>query len=116
MPFLLSLFSASQTLIDFFQAKIPLEESLSILPFVSKTVEGNQPASYHLRGVVHHVGRTAFSGHYTTCAKRSMPSPLDEDQWVFFDDRVGTIAKDNYVTGNERNQRNCYMAIYELKS
>lgn len=91
-----------------------------------------------MRGVVHHIGSTAFSGHYTTCAKKKVPpndeqeatkgattesnaatdnnSPQDnEEQWVFFDDRVGVKKDMDYVTGVEKNQRNCYMALYELK-
>ena len=104
------------------QAKIPLRESLSIYPFVGEQVGGGSPSIYHLRGVVHHVGSTAFSGHYTTCAKRTIGGEkLDtsctqenKEQWVFFDDRVGTKKSMNYVTGYERNQRSCYMALYKL--
>jgi ubiquitin C-terminal hydrolase len=103
------------------QAKIPLKESLSIYPFVGKKVEESPPSIYHLRGVVHHVGSTAFSGHYTTCGKRSICEKSDtsgprenEEQWMFFDDRVGTKTSVNYVTDYERNQRSCYMALYEL--
>lgn len=103
------------------EAKIPLKESLSIYPFVGKKVEESPPSIYHLRGVVHHVGSTAFSGHYTTCGKRSICEKSDtsgprenEEQWMFFDDRVGTKTSLNYVTDYERNQRSCYMALYEL--
>jgi len=113
------------------KAKIPLEESLSINPFVGKNEE-SPSGKYHLRGVVHHVGSTAFSGHYTTCAKRALhpdqqgndekksddannSPPDNEEQWMFFDDRVGAKKDMDYVTGNERNQRNCYMALYELR-
>ena len=104
------------------QAKIPLKESLSIYPFVGKKVEGSPPSIYHLRGVVHHVGSTAFSGHYTTCGKRCIRDEKsdtsgpreNEEQWMFFDDRVGTKKSVNYVTEYERNQRSCYMALYEL--
>ena len=38
----------------------------------------------------------------------------NEEQWVYFDDRVGVHKDLDYVTLNERNQRNCYMALYEL--
>jgi len=72
-----------------------------------------EESMYRLRGVVHHVGSTAYSGHYTTCAKSSIRGE-NEEQWVFFDDRVGAKKSMNYVTGYERNQRNCYMALYEL--
>ena len=105
------------------QAKIPLEDSLSINRFVGKDGEG--PGKYHLRAVVHHFGNSAFSGHYTTCAKRTLPNHKEgncrkkkkssaEEQWVFFDDQVGVKKGEDYVTGSEKNQRNCYMALYAL--
>ena len=113
------------------KAKIPLEESLSINTFVGKD-KGGPPGDYHLRGVVHHIGGTASSGHYTTCAKRTLPSDRtgvdggkerssaytlkdNEEQWVFFDDRVGAKKDLEHVAGMEKNQRNCYMALYELR-
>ena len=108
------------------KAKIGIEESLSINSFIDEKKEC--PAGkYFLRGVVHHVGSTAFSGHYTTCAKRNLKecngkadyisnsNTANKEQWVFFDDQVGTKKSTDYVTGCERNQRNCYMALYELK-
>eukprot|EP00985_Skeletonema_marinoi_P031452 scaffold37696_cov185-Skeletonema_marinoi.AAC.9 len=96
------------------KAKIPLKDSLSISSFFS--AEEEKPNGlYHLCGVVHHVGNTAFSGHYTTCAKRNLEQESVEEQWVFFDDTVGRRRTINYVTGNETNQKNCYMALYELK-
>lgn len=115
-----------------YQVIIPVEESLSIKDFVSKD-EACPPGKYHLRGVVHHVGSTADSGHYTTCAKRTLLNQQGDDgkksdndasgtpgdnkeQWVFFDDRVGAKKTLGYVTGQELNQRNCYMVLYELKS
>jgi hypothetical protein len=103
------------------KAKILLKDSLSISSFFSS--EEERPNSlYHLCGVVHHVGDTAFSGHYTTCAKRkpveesAEASPNVEEQWVLYDDTVGERRTINYVIGNETNQENCYMALYELKS
>jgi len=96
------------------KAKIPLKDSLSISSFFS--AEEEKPNGlYHLCGVVHHVGNTAFSGHYTTCAKRNLEEESVEEQWVFFDDTVGRRRTINYVTGNATNQKNCYMALYELK-
>ena len=116
----------TQLLISIFcqQAKILLEETLSISPY-----GGNSnrilPWKYHLRGVVHHIGDTAFSGHYTSCSKRILKDTQgdlsdttnaqdNKEQWVLFDDRVGTRRPASYVLENERNQRNCYMALYEL--
>lgn len=108
------------------KAKIPIGESLSINSFIDGKKEC--PAGkYYLRGVVHHVGNTAFSGHYTTCAKRNLKecdgkadyisnsNTANKEQWVFFDDQVCTKKSTDYVTGCEKNQRNCYMALYELK-
>ena len=105
--------------------------------------EESPSGKYNLRSVVHHIGRTAFSGHYTACAKRTLKKQQQQgeadanaatnaakttnqnnndsaqkdngEQWVFFDDRVGTKKSMDYVTGSETNQRNCYMALYELK-
>jgi hypothetical protein len=103
------------------QVKIPLEESLSIYPFLGKKVEESPPSIYRLRGVVHHVGKTVSSGHYTTCGKRSICGKSDtsgprenEEQWMLFDDRVGKKTSVNHVTDDEWNQKRCYMAIYEL--
>lgn len=62
------------------------------------------------------MGNTAFSGHYTSCGMRANEGDAQDngEQWVFFDDRVGVKKDLEYVTSNERNQRNCYMALYEL--
>lgn len=95
------------------KAKIPLKESLSISSFCSE--EDKPKGLYHLCSVVHHVGNTASSGHYTTCGKRKLEEESVEEQWVFFDDTVGKRRTFNYVSGNETNQKNCYMAMYELK-
>ena len=105
------------------QVKILLEETLSISQYGDNS---NQilPWKYHLRGVVHHIGDTAFSGHYTSCVKRivkdtqgdssNTTNPQDnEEEWVRFDDQVGTQTSVRYVLENESNQQNCYMALYE---
>ncbi len=102
------------------KAKIPLKDSLSISSFFSPEEE-RPNGLYHLCGVVHHVGNTAFSGHYTTCAKRRLveesaeSSPNVEEQWVLFDDAEGERRTIDYVIGDKGNKENCYMALYELK-
>ena len=124
----LFLYSASSLLYTpniFQQAKIHLEETLSISPYYGSN---NQDLlrNYHLRGVVHHIGESAFSGHYTSCAKRILKDTQgdssdttnaqdNEEEWVLFDDRVGTPKPASYVLENERNQRNCYLVVYELR-
>lgn len=110
----------------YYQDKVLLDHSLSINPFVGKS-EDPSPGEYHLCAVVHHIGNTAFSGHYTACAKRTLPQEQDPfiaecnanlsdgDQWVLFDDQVGLRKDVDYVTRNEGNQRNCYMALYVVE-
>ena len=106
------------------QVKILLEETLSISPYGDNSNQ-NLPWKYHLRGVVHHIGNSPFSGHYTSCAKRIVKGTEgdssdtanaqdNEEQWVLFNDRVGRQVSASYVLEDEENQRNCYMAIYEL--
>ena len=81
----------------------------------------------------------AVPGHYTTCAKRTPPpeEPTGggdeneksegedaaraheatsdrEAQWMLFDDKACDRKDVDYVTGLVKNQRNCYMALYEL--
>jgi len=110
------------------KAKILLEESLSITPFIGDKVKSPE-GLYRLCGVVHHIGNTASSGHYTSCAKRKLAVASDdskaaggisdekvaEEEWVFFDDRVGRKKSLDYVVDTEKNQRNCYLALYELR-
>jgi len=88
---------------------IPLNEHLSISSFCS---EKDPNGLYHLCSVVHHIGATASSGHYTTCAKRVLEEESDEERWVFVDDSVGQRQTVDYVTGDEANQKNCYLALY----
>ena len=57
------------------QARISLEESLSVTPFAGENQDG-LPGEYRLRSVVHHVGNTASSGtlleHHPCCVSRTM--------------------------------------------
>lgn len=66
-------------------------------------------------GVVHHLGDSVSSGHYTSCGLRSSIGAQDaQKQWVHFDDCVTDEQDLEYVTLDENNQRNCYIAVYEL--
>lgn len=73
--------------------------------------------TYHLRGVVHHIGNSTHSGHYTCCAVRTNTSDAQDnsEQWVYFNDEVAIERDFEYVSLDENNQRNCYMAVYELR-
>ena len=111
------------------KVKIPLTTSLSLssLGLVSEDAEEVHDGTYHLCGIIHHDGNTVHEGHYTACAKRKLCGDDDdddsaaenvEDQWVLFNDLRCNETTLDYATGNvsEFNQRNCYMAFYELKS
>ena len=106
------------------KARIPTLESLDLAEYAAGGPSLPDRAavptgSYGLRGLVHHVGSTASSGHYTACARRPRAGSgaghggVEED-WIFFDDRNGSRRDMSYVD-SERNQRNMYMALYELK-
>ncbi len=100
--------------------------SLSSLGLVSDdAAEKECNGRYHLCGVVHHVGGTVDDGHYTACAMRGLRYDDDdsadenvEDGWVLFNDLKCKKTTLDYATGNARelNQKNCYMAFYELES
>jgi hypothetical protein len=97
--------------------KIPLTKSLSLssLGLVSEDAKEVHDGTYHLCGVFHHHGGTVRNGHFTAYAKRKLRDV--EDQWILFNDNVckETTLDDATGIASEFNQRNCYMAFYELK-
>eukprot|EP00536_Pseudo-nitzschia_multiseries_P008550 jgi/Psemu1/287871/fgenesh1_pg.219_\ len=67
--------------------------------------------SYKLRSVVHHLGNTLKSGHYTTDALRT--NPLDgKDRWVSYDDGNTGELEEETVVGSNSNQNTAYMLLY----
>lgn len=66
---------------------------------------------YQLRGVVHHIGSSASSGHYTTDALRSDSSK--KENWITFDDCITKTTSLSQVLNNERSQQNSYMIMYQ---
>ena len=58
---------------------VAIPASLTLEPFMKKSAPLNEPRSYQLKSIVHHIGRLASSGHYTAQAKRG-------NEWVDFDD------------------------------
>ena len=75
---------------------------------LSLTVEDDTTLTYHLRGVIYHIGESSESGHYTALVKK-------DDQWVLFDDNAA-LAMESIIfyTQSECKQRQCYMALYHL--
>mmetsp|Transcript_9995 Transcript_9995/g.11464 ORF Transcript_9995/g.11464 Transcript_9995/m.11464 type:complete len:1049 (-) Transcript_9995:481-3627(-) len=82
--------------------------------------------TYKLRSVVHHIGKTPFSGHYTTdaclptCASptaETTTSPVTAARWVRLDDQHGKIINvEQDVVKNDATQREAYMVLYELEN
>ena len=77
------------------------------------------PSRYRAVGVVHHIGSTPHSGHYTADAVRSKDLGLFDDsiseeeyKWVTFDDTATTYTDKASVLDKESSQRNTYMAMY----
>lgn len=65
-------------------------------------------AEYRLKSLVHHIGPTAYCGHYRTDAFR-------DDKWIRFDDGSVTETRTVDVMDNTNVRRNVYMLLYELK-
>ena len=76
--------------------------------------------SFDAVGVIHHIGSTPHSGHYTADAVRNKDLGLFDDsrlgegekKWVTFDDTVTTFTDKATVLEGGTSQRNTYMAMY----
>ena len=65
-------------------------------------------AKYQLRSLVHHIGPTAYCGHYTTDSMR-------ENKWLRFDDGLVKEMKEEDVMNCSSVKKNVYMLLYELE-
>jgi ubiquitin C-terminal hydrolase len=65
-------------------------------------------AIYSIKSVVHHIGHTASSGHYTADSLR------DENTWVNFDDGVTHEITLDDIVKSPPKQRSAYMIMYSL--
>merc|ERR1712238_344339 len=100
-------------------ARIAFKENLSSGLFNSSSTVADEDLlhrEYKLRGIVHHIGGTALSGHYTTDVLRQRPSSSvgGVENWVTFDDAHATEISSAEVLGDEGSQRNSYMILYGL--
>lgn len=93
-------------------ARVKSERSISLEKFIAdESNESDTNQEYGLQGVVRHIGKNAFSGHYTADANRKA-STGQEHQWISFDDGNSCLLSIEQVLSNERNQQNNYMMIY----
>ena len=67
--------------------------------------------SYRLKSIVHHIGNTANSGHYTTDALRTDPED-GQEKWVSFDDGVAVERSFERDVQTTKNQKTAYMLLY----
>ena len=120
------------------KGRVRLQESICLDPFCKTKEEekseelaeekeevlvvetiAKEPRLYRAVGVVHHIGSTPHSGHYTADALRSKGLGLFDDciseeeyKWVTFDDTATTYTDKASVLDKESSQRNTYMAMY----
>ena len=105
-----------------FQAPVSIQPTISLGPIVgadqddeAEMENGAAMASYDLKSVVHHIGGTAASGHYTADAIRVDESkPQNSETWVSFDDGRTSVTSADQVLHNDKSQRTAYMLLYTL--
>ena len=84
------------------EAKVRFTDTLSLSDSNGTT------NTYHLRGVIYHIGEKVDAGHYTALVKR-------DEQWVLFDDEAAVTMQSNaHYTRSKIKQSECYMALYHL--
>ena len=110
-----------------------LSEKLSLDKYYANDGDDNKAekkskttsSSYSIQSIVHHIGNTANSGHYTADAKRMISEGNDcgKYKWISFDDGIATeitageettTNNDDVVTSNIQKQKTAYMVLYTL--
>jgi len=93
--------------------KVPVEltTDLSVDKLCNQSSDKVPMDDYRLKSIVHHIGNTANSGHYTTDALRFDP---DEkvDRWVSFDDGVVAENSLDKIVKTPKHQKTAYMLLY----
>jgi len=109
-----------ETELVFKKNKVPVDLTTNLA--VGKLLTSNQSSGtacplpqdkYRLKSIVHHIGNTANSGHYTTDALRADPED-GKDQWVSFDDGVAVERSLERVTQTTSNQKTAYTLLYSI--
>jgi ubiquitin C-terminal hydrolase len=67
--------------------------------------------TFSLRSVVHHLGTTAFSGHYL-CDSVRVDIEERSERWVRFDDGLAKETSLSALIENEKNRGDAYMLMY----
>lgn len=97
-----------------------LTKHVSLGKFLALNDEGrtnqmrqDQSKTYTLTSIVHHLGNTADSGHYTADALRRDPEN-GTPRWISFDDGSTEEVREDEVLGDNRSRRTAYMLLYSL--
>eukprot|EP00980_Cylindrotheca_fusiformis_P006468 scaffold1377_cov126-Cylindrotheca_fusiformis.AAC.13 len=99
------------------KAPVELTEKLMLDSFrkVSSELATGAPQSYTIQSIVHHIGSTADSGHYTADALRVRPDqPGTNMTWVSFDDTMVETTSSAAVLEDVAKQKTAYMMLYTL--
>jgi len=97
------------------KARIVYAQSISLDQLQHHNDATKDEPSYKLRGLVRHIGNTAFSGHYTANCQRRKPGSVEAtktEEWVSFDDGTASVTSLPSILENEKNQRTNYMMLY----
>lgn len=107
------------------QAPVILNRTISLGPIVSsdkskESDSGDSMATYDVKSVSHHIGGTAWSGHYTCDAirerdpKATSPTKEPDETWVSFDDGLTSATTADQVLNSEKSKKTAYMLLYTL--
>ena len=71
-------------------------------------------SDYSLMSVVHHVGNSRGSGHYTVDALRPVDDCKDEAElaWFHFDDAIAAHQETKKITEDSLRQQTAYILLY----
>lgn len=99
------------------KAAVELNDKLSLDGFLSDKATSSVLSSvYSLRSIVHHIGNTANSGHYTADALREKAEGgKTTDQWVSYDDSTSTERTLEEIRSSFSNKKTAYMLLYSTE-
>lgn len=97
------------------KAPVELNDKVSLDRFLSdKATASVLSSDYSLRSIVHHIGTTANSGHYTADALRetSKDGKASTQQWVSYDDSTSIETTLGEIQKSLPNRKTAYMLLY----
>jgi len=103
------------------KSAVALNPTVSLGPIVpldagQENVKDGPMAVYDVKGVAHHIGTTAWSGHYTCDAIRESDSKEPHGAtWVSFDDGLTSATTADKVLKSKKSEKTAYMLLYTLK-